>query len=568
MELRPYQTQAIEAIRARYVARDRSTLLVLPTGCGKTVVFSDIVRQVAAKGGRSLIVAHREELIDQATKKLRAVAPDLRVDIEMAASHASANADAVVASIQTIARDARLAQWSPDHFRLIVIDEAHRALGATYRKMLEHFAPARVLGVTATPDRLDGGALAEVFDSVAFTYEIREAIAAGYLVPIRQYRAELDSIDLSGVRTKGGDLDEGQVESIIGAEVALREIAEALIERAGARPTVVFTPRVSSAHALADVLNARVGREVAAALDGGVDRDVRKATLARFDRGELQFLANCALFTEGWDAPQVACVAMARPTKSRALYAQCVGRGTRPAPAKADLLVIDFAGNAGRHRLVNPIDILGGDGMPEGVRKRAEELLDEDPSLSTDEALARAEAEENDAAVRRARRIESARFRFQLVDPFSVLDLDLDAASSADEDPASSSTARAYVCEQLARRHKVKSKFFDQLTLAEAREMLRALDDRRRRGLCTWNQARTLARYGLRTDISFEAAKVAMTALAAGGWKRAPRDLLVDPAFGKVARTAEMNGEVLDDSQVLARVHEVTRRKPEANATR
>lgn len=524
MQLRPYQSEAIDAIRARYAARDRSTLLVLPTGCGKTVVFSEIARRVVDKGGRVLVGAHREELITQADEKLRAVAPDLRVEIEMAEQRASERAQVVVASIQSIARDARLSRWARDHFRLIVIDEAHRAVGSMYRKVLDHFEPARVLGVTATPDRLDKVALGAVFDSVAFTYEIRQAIADGFLVPIRQLRADV-SLDLSGIRTKGGDLDEAELERAVLEQ--LQSIAAAIVEKAGSRQTVAFTPRVQSAHALAVLLEQIAGEGRAAAIDGGTDRAVRADVLERFKRGEIQFLTNCALFTEGWDCPSVSCVAMARPTKSRALYTQCIGRGTRLHPGKRDLLALDFGGNAGRHRLVNPLDVLGGD-LPAEVKKRAEELLAEDDELAADEALEQAQAELDAATLRRLARVERGRMQFRIVDPFGLLEIDFDRI--AEDDGPSDPTARAFLIGQLRERFKVKDRDVRGLTIAQAREFLRALTDRKRRGLCTWNQAKTLARYGLNANVSFADAKEAIDRLSANGWKRVP-DLARDPRF-------------------------------------
>lgn len=533
VNLRAYQADAIERIRARYAAKDRSTLLVLPTGCGKTVVFAEVVRRVAAKGGRSLVIAHREELIAQARTKLSAVAPELLVDVEMATARAGSMADAVVASVQTLSRPVRLDLWPRDHFAIIVIDEAHRATAASYRKILDHFAAAKVLGVTATPDRQDRAALAGVFDSVAFSYEIRDAISAGFLCPIRQYRVEIEDLDFGGVHTRGGDLDEGELEAIVGQDVVLEKIATAIRERAGERPTVIFTPRVASAHRLAEVLS-RLGVP-AAGLDGTIDRDERRRVLERFDRGELRALTNCSLFTEGWDCPRVACVAMARPTKSRAMYAQCIGRGTRLFPGKDDLLVLDFAGNAGRHRLVNPVDILGGDRLSEAAKKRAQQLLEEDGELTTVEAIAQAEAEERDERRQHQELYRRARVRFEQIDPFGMLELDFERAAGEDAKPESES-ARGYLIEQLRERHNLKGRDVAGLTAGQARELLRAIEARRKAGLCTYNQARALARWGLRTDVSFQDAREAMDALAAAGWRKsAAEKLFEDPRFAPVA---------------------------------
>lgn len=528
MELRPYQLEAISAIRARFAAKDRATLLVLPTGCGKTVVFAEIARRTAEKGRRTLVLAHREELISQAAGKLRAVAPDVLVDIEMAEARAGAMASVVVASVQSLARDTRLARWARDHFALVVIDEAHRAPSPSYRKILAYFDKALVLGVTATPDRQDRMALAAVFDSVAYTYEIRDAIAAGYLAPIRQYRAQLEGLDLGDVHTRGGDLDDAELEAIVGSEAIVARIAQTIAERSGDRPTVVFTPRVASAHALAEAL-VKLGIP-AAGLDGTVDRDERKRVLARFERGDIRVLTNCSLFTEGWDCPKVACVVMARPTKSRALYAQAVGRGTRLAPGKTDLLVLDICGNAGRHRLVNPIDILGGDKLSERVKKRAQELIDEDETLTTEDAIAAAEAEANDARRQHQERFEKARMRFEEIDPFALLDLDLERA--AEEDASADPSALPVLLEDLQKRFKLKDRDVRSLSIGQARELARQLEHRKRSGLCTFNQARFLARQGLNPEVSFADASAAMAAAAANRW-RVPESLRADPRFAR-----------------------------------
>src|SRR5690606_38168609 len=224
------------------------------------------------------------------------------------------------------------------------------------REILSHFHDAKVLGLTATPDRGDGVGLGAVFDVVAYEYGIRKAIDDGYLVNIVQKSIVCADLDLSDVKTVAGDLAQGELEQRLKLDAVLHQIAGPLVREAGNRPTIVFTAGVGQAHALVDVMAgyAPVGRTVA--IDGSTPAELRAERLDAFRRGDVQFLVNCAVLTEGFDAPETACVAMARPTKSRALYAQCVGRGTRLAPGKTDCLVLDFRGNAGRHRLVTPLD--------------------------------------------------------------------------------------------------------------------------------------------------------------------------------------------------------------------
>ncbi len=322
--LRPYQLAAVDAIRARYVAGDRATLLVLPTGCGKTHCFVEIARRVVERGGRVLVVAHREELLAQAADKL--VAIGIAPGIERAKSRAGDAEVVVVASVQTL-RGARLASWPHDAFRLVVIDEAHHAIAAGYRAIVERFAGARILGVTATPDRLDGAALGEVFESVAFRYELRDAIRDGWLCRIEARRVHLEAVDLDRVHTRAGDLDAGELAEELGTEQAVRGVVEPLLELAGDRRTILFAVTVAHAEHLAAALNERRPR-IARAASGEMSASDRREVVDAFRVGALRVLVNCQLYTEGFDVPEVDCIAVARPTKSRALYAQCIDAQT------------------------------------------------------------------------------------------------------------------------------------------------------------------------------------------------------------------------------------------------
>lgn len=361
LALRPYQEEAIDAIRAQYVAGIKSTLLTLPTGCGKTVVFADIARRTVAKGGRVLVLAHRGELLTQALNKLDAIGVDAA--IEQADQYAG-DAAVVVASVQTM-HPRRLAAWPPDTFALIVIDEAHHVTADSYRSILNHFATARVLGVTATPDRLDGDGLGEVFETVAYQYELRAAIADGYLAPIRAERIEVAEIDLDNVKVRTGDFVGSDLANAVSSEAAIHAVVGPLTKLSGDRKTIVFAVDVQHATALAEAINVYKPNS-AAVVHGGLPKEQRQQVLADFRDGKVQYLANCALLTEGYDEPAISCVAMVRPTKSRALYTQCVGRGTRLADGKQDLLVLDFAGVTKRHVLIGPKDILASVEQPTG----------------------------------------------------------------------------------------------------------------------------------------------------------------------------------------------------------
>ncbi|MGE0551747.1 MAG: DEAD/DEAH box helicase [Kofleriaceae bacterium] len=480
--LRPYQRSAVEGVLAAFRAGHRSTLLVLATGTGKTVVFAEVARRGVERGRRVLVLAHRTELITQAAEKLANAGVEAQVD---QGERRASEAPCVVASVQTL-RGPRLERWARDAFDLVVVDEAHHATAASYRAVLERFTSAKVLGVTATPDRLDGHGMGEVFESVAYRYELRQAIRDGWLAPIRARRVAVDGVDLATVHTRAGDLDRSELAAIMAHEEALHGVAVPLLELAGSRPTILFGVDVAHAKALAGVLN-RYVPGAAMAVDGGASAAERADVLASFRSGEFRFLVNCALLVEGYDEPSIACVAVARPTKSRALYAQMVGRGTRLAPGKEDCLVLDFTGQAGRHRLVGPADVLAPGGIDDDVRERIEAALDVD-ALELDELLATARSEVAEDR-HRAKVLAVARYRAEEVDPF--LGGLPDAPRTAWAVDSASSRQRDALAQ---------AGFVDlppELTKGEACRWLDAIAARRSAGLATVKQVRLLRRYGI-----------------------------------------------------------------------
>ncbi|MFJ4918032.1 DEAD/DEAH box helicase [Streptomyces sp. NPDC088726] len=354
---RPYQTAAIQALTAGWAGQSNRLAVVLPTGAGKTVVFANLIAQMRQQLGRkrALVIAHREELIEQAAAKIRAVCPELRVGIVKAERNHHRVMDVIVASVQTLAVQRRREQIQD--IGLVIVDECHHAAAATYRKVLEHFGAwngTPVAGFTATMTRTDGG-LAEVWQDVVFSLDILEMIGDGFLCDVRGRRVTVAGLDLDAVKTRNGDLADGQLGQALDDSGAAATIAAAYTEHAADRPGVVFTPTVATAQSMAAAF-AAAGIS-SAPIWGDMPRDQRAQELARYRSGAVQVLTNCMVLTEGFDAPWTSCVVVARPTKSPGLYCQMVGRGLRLHDGKRDALVLDVVGASTRHKLASIVDL-------------------------------------------------------------------------------------------------------------------------------------------------------------------------------------------------------------------
>ena len=427
---RPYQVDAIEALRQGWADGKNRLAVVLPTGAGKTVVFAHLAHQMLEHlgGRRALVIAHREELIEQAAAKLLAVDPMLRVGIVKAQRDNHHDADVIVASVQTLAVPKR--REAIRDIGLIIVDECHHAAARTYMGVLEHFGAWRgvpVAGFTATMTRTDGG-LAEVWEEVVFRLDILDMISDGYLCDVRGKRITVDTLDLDKVRTRGGDLVEGQLGKALEDAGALDAIAKAYLQHAGDRAGVVFTPTVATAQAAAASL--RAAGITSAPVWGDMGRDERRATLAQYAAGDVQVLTNCMVLTEGFDAPHTSCIVVARPTKSPGLYVQMVGRGLRPAPGKRDALLLDVMGAASRHKLASMVDLTAREIGQAEEGKSLRQVAEEHVAAEKRRALtARVEAEEinlfGSSAIRWLRtedgvwfiRLTGAMFLFLVRDP-------------------------------------------------------------------------------------------------------------------------------------------------------
>lgn len=358
LPLRDYQRAAIEKLGEGWQGEENRLAVILPTGAGKTVVFSHLANLMHAQHGvRTLIIAHREELIQQAAAKVRAIAPHLRVGVVKAASDDHQDVDVVVASIQTLA--VRRRREAITNIGLIIVDEAHHAAADTYVAVLKHFGAWRglpVAGFTATMGRAEGG-LAEVWQSVVYQRDILEMIRDKHLVDVRGKTVVVDGLALDDVKSRGGDFQDGQLGQALEDSDAAEVVADAYLEHAADRPGVVFTPTVETAHIMAKAMSAvGVPTDV---VSGDMPKAQRADVLERYSSGELQVLSNCMVLTEGFDAPWASCAVIARPTRSAPLYVQMVGRVLRPFKGKTDALVLDVAGASTRHRLASICDLTG-----------------------------------------------------------------------------------------------------------------------------------------------------------------------------------------------------------------
>ena len=516
-ELRPYQQQARDRIHAEWDAGHARTLLVLPTGTGKTIVFASVAADQVRAGDRVLILAHRGELLEQAADKLQR-STGLVSAVEKAESTCLDSwFRVVVGSVQTLQRTARLERFPQDYFGTIIIDEAHHAITDGYRRILDYFSGAKVLGVTATPDRGDMRNLGEVFDSLAFEYKLTDAIKEGYLCKIMAQTIPLQ-LDITSVTMSGGDYAVGDLGTAL--DPYLEQIAAEMARRCKSRKTVVFLPLIKTSQKFRDLLNTYGFR---AAEVNGQSAD-RRQVLADFDAGKYNVLCNSMLLTEGWDCPSVDCVVVLRPTKVRSLYSQMVGRGTRLSPGKTDLLLLDFLWMTDKHELCRPADLVCEDrtvarqmtehlaetGCPEDIEEAAAQAS-EDVVAQLEEALAKQLEEQR-------------RKKAKLVDPLQY-EMSIQAEDLAGYVPAFGWEAGPPSEQQTAALEKLGILPDAVESAGKAALLLDRLNKRRDEGLTTPKQIRCLEKYGFQHvgTWSFEAARHMIDRIAAQGWRGVPK---------------------------------------------
>lgn len=530
MDLRPYQEAARAAIHGEWDQGHKRTLLVLPTGTGKTIVFAAVAEDQVRRGERVLVLAHRGELLEQAAQKIGTVS-GLGCAVEKAEqSSAGSWYRITVGSVQTLMREKRLDRFEPDHYGTIIVDEAHHILSDSYQRVLDHFPEANVLGVTATPDRGDMRNLGQYFDSLAYEYRITQAIKDGYLCKIKAQTIPL-KLDMSGVGTQAGDYKAADVGHAL--DPYLDKIADEMRTYCAGRKTVVFLPLIETSRRFCALLQARGIR--AAEVNG--NSDDRAEILADFAAGEYDVLCNSMLLTEGWDCPSVDCIVVLRPTKIRSLYCQMIGRGTRLAPGKDHLLVLDFLWHTTRHELCRPACLICE--SPEVADKMTENLEQADEAMDLEDAEAIAQTDviaQREEAL--AKMLEEQRHRKRaLVDPlqfeYSIQAEDL--SSYVPAFPADMAPPTKKQLELLERR----GIFPDEITcFGKAQMIINRLMKRQEDGLTTPKQIRLLERYGFVHvgEWDFHEASRMISRISQAGW-RVPRG--VNPKEYKPARPEE-----------------------------
>ncbi len=552
MNLRPYQSGCIDNVYNELKTK-KSTLYVMATGLGKTVVIAHLTKQAEK---RVLILAHRNELIHQAARTVEIVTGE-KPAIEMADSFSDeksafwdSKSKCVVGSIQTqCARGGRMKRFDPREFSLVILDEAHRSTAASYRKVIKHYSQnpeCKIIGCTATPDRSDEESLGQVFESCAFTFEITDAIREGWLVPVTQKQVFVESLDFSNVRTTAGDLNGGDLAAIMEFEENLHKVADPMIQICGERQTLAFATSVVHAERIAEILN-RQRPGCARSVCGETPKEERAAMFKDYAEKKFQFLVNCMVATEGFDCPGIEVVALARPTKSRALFAQMIGRGTRPLPgivdgpetpelrriairdsAKPSVEILDFVGVSGKHQLVSAVDVLAGNYTPEVVEavKKAEKERAKKPNeqaRSIEESLAEMKKKleierlQREEAARRKSLVGKTVFTVTTNSAFGVLGIQpkkLDGFR-----PLANSEK-----EQLLKA----GVEIAAMTESEQRQVLEEITRRRIANLCTFRQTKILKKHGIdATKMTFEQARQTIDAIAAAGW---PKKWTVAPA--------------------------------------
>lgn len=550
MNLRPYQKDCSDAILREW-GDNNSTLIVVPTGGGKTIIIADVIRRMRPM--RTMVLAHREELIWQARDKIQSWT-GLNCGIEMAGLRAHgeylfAKSDVIISTIQTQISGngdgSRMSKFDPLEFGCLVIDEAHHATSKSYRDVIGYYQQnpdLRLLGVTATPDRADEAALGQVFKTVAYDYEILDAIHDGWLVPVEQQMVNIAGLDFSHVRTTAGDLNGSDLAAVMENESNMQGVCGASRDIIGNRRAIVFTVSVKQAEQGCEIMN-RYRENCAAWVCGKTNKDERKAMLADFAAGKIQVVFNCGVLTEGFDDAGVEVIIMARPTKSRSLYAQMAGRSTRPLPglvdglatpearkaaiansAKSACLIVDFVGNSGRHKLMTSADILGGKVSEEALAVAVERAkksgkavrMADELDLAQGEIDKQREQRKQEAEARRKRLTAKVDFSATNINPFDEFDIVPNKVRGWDTRRTLSEPQRKCLSGWGIDPGKYP--------YCQAVQLIGEICKRNAVMPASEPQKKVLRRYGYPLDITKKEASKIIDALAKNGWRRPPEN--------------------------------------------
>lgn len=348
--LRDYQKEAISNVISKKESGITKQVIALPCGTGKTVIFSALAKHFNVK---TLVLAHRDELLTQAHDKFKKVWP--RVSIGYCnAKKMDIQKKILIGSVASCCREKRLSKLKNVGIKLIIVDEAHHSLAKSYRKIINTLNADLLVGVTATPERGDKQALGQIFDEIVFSRTISQMIKEGWLCPV-QARKISTTTNLDDVPIRLGDFALDELDKTINIQERNKLIVDKYKEHADRRKSIAFCSSVHHCQELAGEFK-KQGLK-AEAVYGDMPQNKRKLFLKNLTKGKLDVVTSCGVLTEGFDEPSVDCIIMARPTKSRPLYIQCIGRGLRNHPGKKDCIVLDFIDKD--HRLRNKLTLKG-----------------------------------------------------------------------------------------------------------------------------------------------------------------------------------------------------------------
>ncbi len=570
MKLRDYQAEDVELILEE-LKSFQSTLYLAGTGLGKTVVASELI--IRTLPSRAIILAHRNELVWQARKTLmqRGVSVDVEKGELVSSKSLFNQSQVVVATVQTMTCGKelykRMHSFDPKHFGLLILDEAHHYISPSYRKVVDYFTSGnpnlKVCGITATGDRQDEKGMGAIFQSIAAERDILFGVENGWLVEPRQKMVHLGSLDFSHIKTTAGDLNLGELAAVMEAEECVAGVAQPTLEamfgldenalgaidpgmwgeflmaQCEPRRTIVFTVSVAQAEMLSNIFN-RVVPGISKWLCGKTPDEQRENIFSAFGSGAASVLVNCGVTTEGYDNPAVELIVIARPTKSRSLYAQMIGRGTRPLPgvvddgatraqrlmkialsAKTHMTVLDLVGNSGKHKLITTADVLGGRVSDEAIERAAKKAKAKGEEVSMkklleEEELAlikERELKKQQEEARKARLVAKVHYSSTEVNPFNAFDLS-PAKPRAWDNGKQLSPAQT----ELLLKQRIDP---SRLTYSQGRQLIQELFKRWRNKDASLRQCAKLKQHGYQTKgLTYEAASKLLDGLSKNKWRR------------------------------------------------